>query len=259
MRTMSSYFPKWRCGAGFALITCVTMTWWMTRDAAAACMPVPPGLIGWWAGETNPNDVLGLNNGSVQGGTTFAAGEVGQAFVFDGTNGYAQVPDATALSPQVGQVGEMTLDAWVFMARLPQFDGPTGQANRAVVVKGSPGNWEYGFEIMTNGAPFFGVWQSGGNGYTSVSSTNSLSLGTWHHLAGTMRKGVFCRLYVDGQLVAESTSFSGDTTDGAAPLYFGRRGDGQYFDGAVDEVSLYGRALSSSEVNALFGAGTAGK
>ena len=228
------------------------------QGRAASCTPLPSGVVGWWAGEGNGNDVLGINNGSLQGGVSFVGGEVGQAFVFNGTNSYVQIPDARGLSPHVGPNGELTLELWLNFSQLPQYDVPTGQPNRAIVVKGSPGQWEYGFYITTNAQPVFAVWQLGGSGYTSVSA-NPLSSNQWHHLAGVLRKGQFAQLYVDGQLVGASTSFSGDTGEGSSPLYLGRRGDGQYFNGAVDEVSLYGRALGAGEVAAIYNAGAAGK
>jgi hypothetical protein len=241
------------------LLLVLAVLWLPWARGRADCLPLPPGLLGAWSGDGTAADLLGVNHGTLLGGATFAPGKVGPAFLFNGTNSYVQVADAAGLSPLVGPLGELTLEAWVFLPRLPQFDVPTGQANRAVVVKGSPGNWEYGFEITTNGTPFFAAWQANGNGYAVASTTNVLTLGQWHHLAGTLRKGVFCRLYVDGQVVAVSTSFSGDTSDGSSPLYFGRRGDGQYFDGSVDEVAVYGRALSGSEVSAIYNAGANGK
>ena len=64
-----------------------------------ACPP-PAGLVGWWPGDGNANDIVGTNNGMLQGGATAtAAGVVGQAFSFDGTNGYVQIPDSPALRP----------------------------------------------------------------------------------------------------------------------------------------------------------------
>ena len=48
------------------------------------CTPPPPGMVAWWPGEGNANDIRGGNNGTPQGGVTFPAGEVGQAFSFDG-------------------------------------------------------------------------------------------------------------------------------------------------------------------------------
>src|SRR5450631_1074757 len=90
-----------------------------SSPAWAACISPPGGLAGWWAGESNANDVLGFNPGTIQGNTVFQAGEVGQGFVFDGTNGYVQIPDAYGLSPHLGQAGELTLECWVLMPRLP--------------------------------------------------------------------------------------------------------------------------------------------
>ncbi len=229
-----------------------------TQDASAACTPLPPGAIGWWSGEGNANDVLGLNNGTNVLGVGFAAGEVGQAFVFNGTNNYIQIPDSSALSPHVGSVGELTIEAWIFLPRLPQFDAVTGQANRSIVVKGSPGQWEYGLFMNTNGVPTFNVWQANGNVYSSATGI-SITTNVWHHLAGVLNKGQYVRLYVDGQLVSEATSFSGNTSDGTSPLFIGRRGDGQNLDGMVDEVTVYGRDLSSAEIAGIFAAGASGK
>lgn len=225
---------------------------------AAGCTPLPPGAVGWWAGEANANDGLGIANGTNVSGVTFAPGKVGQAFVFNGTNSYVQIPDSIQLSPHAGTAGELTLEAWVFLPRLPQFDTTTGQANRAIVVKGGPGQWEYGFYVTTNGTPVFGVWQANGSGYASASAP-IISTNAWHHLAGVLRKGQFVRLYVDGQLASESASFSGATSDGTSPLYIGRRGDGQFLDGMVDEVAVYGRALSAGEIGAVYAAGSSGK
>ncbi|HWI56573.1 MAG TPA: LamG domain-containing protein, partial [Bacillota bacterium] len=224
----------------------------------AGCVSPPAGILAWWAGEGSGADALGLNSGTLQGGVTFAPGQVGQTFVFNGTNSFLQVPDSRLLSPHVGPSGELTLEAWVLVPRLPRFDTPTSQPNRAIAVKGSPGQWEYGFSITTNAQPAFSLWQSGGSGYSGASGA-PLTTNAWHHLVGVLRKGQFVRLYVDGQLAGESTSFSGDTFEGSSPLYIGRRGDGQYFDGSVDELSLDGRALSSAEIAALYAAGPAGK
>lgn len=230
------------------------------HQAGAACIALPPGAIGWWAGENNANDNFGLNNGTNVLGASFAAGRVGQAFVFNGTNNYIQIPDSSALSPHVGSVGELTVEAWVFLPRLPQFDTATGQANRSIVVKGSPGQWEYGLFITTNGNPVFNCWQAGGSLYAGASSTNTtLTTNTWYHLTGVLAKGQFIRLYVNGQLVNETASFSGNTSDGSSPLYIGRRGDGQYFDGMVDEVTVYGRALGAVEISGVYAAGGSGK
>jgi hypothetical protein len=225
----------------------------------AACVPPPSGLIGWWKAEAGANDVRGIFPGAVQGDVSFTSGKVGQAFRFNGTNNWVQVPDANELSPHTGNSGELTLEAWVYFERVPKYDTATGQGNRAIAVKGNASNWEYGLYITTNMIPVFGSWQLNGNGYASAAPTNAITTNQWYHLAGVLRKGQSARLYLNGLLVAENTAFSGDTANGTSPFYIGRRGDGQWFDGLVDEVTLYGRALNAAEVAAVYAANADGK
>jgi hypothetical protein len=248
-------WPKMPFGIAFV---CLVFVGVVEQGRAAGCVPPPAGIVSWWRAEGNGADDLGVSSTTNLVGVSFAAGEVGQAFVFNGTNSYVQIPDSPALSPHAGPSGELTLEAWVNLPRLPQFDTGTAQGNRAIVVKGGAGQWEYGFYVTTNATPVFGVWQNNGNGYASAYNP-TITTNAWHHLAGVLRKGQFARLYIDGVLVSESTSFSGDTYDAGSPLYIGRRGDGQYLDGLVDEVAVYGRALSSAEIATLYAAGSSGK
>src|SRR5437868_5248491 len=52
----------------------------------AACTAPPAGMVGWWPGENNANDIKGASNGTLQGSVTFPAGEVGQAFGLNGSD-----------------------------------------------------------------------------------------------------------------------------------------------------------------------------
>ena len=69
----------------------------LTVNPPPPCAPPPSGLVSWWPGEGNANDIMGNNNGFLQGGMSFTAGEVGQAFNFDGTSGYVSIPDRLLL------------------------------------------------------------------------------------------------------------------------------------------------------------------
>src|SRR5260370_32279240 len=51
-----------------------------TGGGGSACLNPPSNGVSWWAGDGNANDANAVNNGTVQGGTSFAAGQVGQAF-----------------------------------------------------------------------------------------------------------------------------------------------------------------------------------
>src|SRR5262249_47652088 len=56
-------------------------------DTGNQCLPPPAGLVSWWPGDGNTDDVVGGNIGTALGGVTFGAGEVGQAFNFNGIDG----------------------------------------------------------------------------------------------------------------------------------------------------------------------------
>src|SRR5208282_1807859 len=73
------------------------------------CATVPAALISWWAGEGNAQDSLGANNGMLVNGATFGAGEVGQAFSFDGVSDYVKIPK----SPSLDVGSELTIDFWM--------------------------------------------------------------------------------------------------------------------------------------------------
>ena len=53
------------------------------------CVPPPSSLVSWWPGDGHAEDIGDSNDGSLQGGATFAPGVVGQAFTFDGVSGAA--------------------------------------------------------------------------------------------------------------------------------------------------------------------------
>ena len=66
------------------------------------------GLVAWWPGDGNANDIVGGNHGTLSGGATFTGGMVGQSFSFPTTNSAIKLPPAA-----VNGLGDVTLDAWV--------------------------------------------------------------------------------------------------------------------------------------------------
>ena len=81
-------------------------------------------MVSWWRAENDANDVFNLNHGSLQGGADFAAGEVGQAFSFDGTSSYVSVARAGGLNPGVN---DFSYDGWVNFS--------TGSGKRTIYVQ----------------------------------------------------------------------------------------------------------------------------
>ena len=234
-----------------------------------SCTPPPSGMISWWPGDGNANDIINTNNGILQGGATATnAGVVGQCFGFDGTNGYVQIPDSPSLHPT-----NLTVEAWVLFSSLNS-SGSANPGHQYIVFKQND-NYAYfeGFSLgkdrynhvphppSTNGDVFyFDVTSSDGSQSAEADSAVTVTTNVWYHVAG-VRGTNFVQIYVNGQLQGQSSvSFSQNYSN--LPVYFGSSGE-SYWDGKLagqlDEVSIYNRALSSNEITAIYNAGAGGK
>src|SRR5579864_8859362 len=80
-----------------------------------ACTPAPSGLVSWWPGDNEANDVTGTNDGTVNG-STFALGEVNQAFSFDGSGAFVSVNDSQSL--RFNAATGFTFDFWINPSRI---------------------------------------------------------------------------------------------------------------------------------------------
>jgi Concanavalin A-like lectin/glucanases superfamily/Bacterial TSP3 repeat len=219
----------------------------------------PPGLASWWPGESNTLDIVSGNNGTAYGTLGYAAGEVGQAFQFDGTSAYISVPASSSLN--VGTNGGMTFEGWVKPAStsapspIAEWNnggtnfGPALWVSEPSSLGGSgPGSIDCDI-IDTNGIPHMLASASG-----LLSSTN-----TFYHIAVTYDKtSGIGTLYLNGTNVA-STNFGGFTPATAYGLILGGRPSWYYYGGLLDEMSLYRVALSSNQIEAIYAAGPAGK
>ena len=87
--------------------------------ALLAAVAAPSGLVSWWQAENSGADVMGLNNASLYNGATYAAGEVGNAFRFDGVDDRGQLADADNLK----FTASMTIEGWVKVNAFPAEHG----------------------------------------------------------------------------------------------------------------------------------------
>ena len=227
----------------------------------AACLPAPAGLVGWWPGDGNANNVLGTNNGTLQAGATASGpGVVGTAFNFDGTNNYVSVPESAILKPP-----NLTLEAWVRFTGLDSSGTAAPVGVQYIVFKQNSRSGDFeGFSLVkerVSGSDHFTfqVTSAAGVG-VDVTSTTLISTGVWYHVAA-VRGSNFIQLFVNGQLERQTNvAFAQDY--GTLPLYFGSTGQSFWdrkFRGTLDEVSLFNRALATNEIAAIYAAGADGK
>jgi hypothetical protein len=152
------------------------------------------------------------------------------------------VADAASLD----LTGAMTIEAWVYPTVAPS-------GWRTVVAKEQSGAVTYFLHACSSSAnrPATGATVAGAE--QILSGGSRLAANTWTHLAATY-DGAMQRLYVNGAEVA-SRAQSGQIGVSTGPLRIGGNGVwGEYFQGRIDEVRVYGRALTPAQIQADMGA-----
>jgi hypothetical protein len=218
---------------------------------SGGCTPPPSGMVGWYPGDGNANDISGTqNHGMFVNGATTAPGMVLQAFSFDGVNDYVEMPAHAAQDPTT----TATLDAWVFFNQTPSAAG----RHMEFISKGSFGS-DLDLGALTDNRFYLYV----GGGGINVGSTTIIQTGVWYHVAGTW-DATGLRMYVNG--VLENTNPILNLTRAPQPTRQLSIGNGTEFDrsdrwfsGLIDEAEIINRALSLAEIQAIFNAGSAGK
>jgi hypothetical protein len=216
--------------------------------AHAAILSKPPnnnGLVGWWTFDEGAGTVAhdfsgGSNTGSINGTALWVPGKRGRALNFDGVSNYV----VANLIPAVTKTGTYTFSAWVktnSTASQSIFDNPGSSGNCSdrngmIYSRTVTGDLEFGY--------YDGVSWTGASG---LMSTNA-----WHHVVGINNAGVVS-LYIDG--VLQSGTNAPYATCGSS-LQIGQTfSQGMPFSGQIDDARFYSRALSASDVLALYRAG----
>jgi len=210
-----------------------------------------PAPIARWSMDESSGNVAFDSSGHFHDGTLInsplrASGKIGGGLHFNGVDQYVSVPDSDSLSPHVGPTGEMSVSGWI------QFSSIPANARQPLLCKGSSNNWEYELTVYPNANAAFNMVQSNSVPYAEPKG-GTVTTGLWHHLAGTMKKGVSVKAWLDGVLVDTRTSFSGDTTNCAAPVHLGRIGPlaVEFLDGYLDEIQIFDKELSPAQVQNL--------
>lgn len=241
----------------------------------AACLSPPPdGLVAWWTFDANGTDIQsGLNGALRNGAMAGASGLVNGALNLDGNNDFVDVPDDAALTIQSG----LTLDAWVNPTTLE--DPMTSEPDDAAIVSkynSSPGvaevSWYFGH--FGNGHLRLTVCEAWPADCTAVDTDETvLTESCWHLVAATFdataAPGEQAKIYVDGAEVASSQNPDVNGTvqsiaDSSVPVRVGTFTpiggvEANFWHGLIDELEIYGRTLSPSEIADIYNAGARGK
>ncbi len=197
------------------------------------------GLAGYWKFDGNFNDASGNNNNGTQsGGVSFASGKQDQAGSFDGSDDYVNAGNNSSLN----FTNSLTIAAWVktndiantTQGIMDKFDGSNGFFLR---------RWG-DFQILV---------KNGGTDYYTYDTTPTTE---WFYLAGVVDPtNNRLKFYVNGVLKKEVTGYYAPAT--ATNLLIGTTGpsaNGVRWNGLIDEVRIYNRALSATEIKAIYDA-----
>jgi subtilisin-like proprotein convertase family protein len=219
-------------------------------------------IVSWWPGEGDAQDLVGTNHGTVLMNVAYDTGMVGRAFRFAANAGLIEVATNTTLD----LTNQLTLEMW-FLAgtNLPYGGGMLGK--REDPFGTPPFGANYGASLSTAGLE---IWFNDTNrssvladppavgGYERLRFPTAPRTNEFHHFAGTFRQvaptQVELQIYLDGRLQATRVlpGVLRDTVNDA-PLLIGATLDGvDGFNGLLDEITLYRRALSAEEIAQIY-------
>ena len=206
-------------------------------------------LIAYWNLDEGGGHINDLSGNEISG-TNFVNGPVwedesecmfGKCMSFLGADDYVNLGDDSRFE----SIPEITVSAWIKTT-----DSTT---NKAIVSKNCGGDSSWGIRLTSNVAR----WSLDADSTVHISASSTLNDGVWHHIVGTY-DGATSKVYHDG-VEENSVAVSGLIDNSNEFVALGRFGhsdcNGLDFDGYLDDVKIYGRALSASEVEQLYETG----
>jgi len=233
------------------------------------------GLVGYWSfdGNTMYNNVADLsgngNHGLLQPTNATSSmktvGKIGQGLRFDGSTSYVDSRN----NPSVQITGALTMASWV---NIKAFPTNTVATWKTILSKGNifgnPDVVGYGLGLYSSGGVQYLSASFGSNGLTSMSVAVAQSasginqVNQWYYVVATWdgttnTNGM--KVFVNGVLNGQGTASVTNLTDKGYNLALGKNAAGAsyFFNGLIDDVRIYNRALNPSEIKALYKMGQA--
>lgn len=222
----------------------------------ASAQDITTGLVGHWKFDegagTTAGDSSGNNNtGILTNGPTWTTGKIGGAVNIGGGSQQVTVPDTASLDV----TGTLTVSLWIKPTTLP-----TG--NAGFLSKAAGGDRAYSLNgnlSSSSKQPQFWISRDGDSSTkNTVTGTNILTTNTWYHVVGVFQPSVSAQLYMNAAVNAQiTTGIYASIHNSAAPLRIGFNSDtSESFNGAIDDVRVYNRALTASEVQTIYNLGS---
>jgi hypothetical protein len=194
------------------------------------------------------------NNATIIGAIR-TSGYFGNACDFNGTSDYVDC----GINPELEISGELSVSAWIYAdSGADSTDQQRVIASRYKWQSGGTGKgWYLGSSWQGNNLQFNIYNGSGTHGVTVYNDffTRKQYLNQWVHVVGVFKPGEYIKLYINGECVATDSSDVPNSIPyvPSTSIVIGKRSDANYFfDGKIDEVKVYTKTLSLSEVKTLY-------
>jgi hypothetical protein len=244
-----------------AFITAIIAVLLSSIQEVPACSPVPSGLVGWWKADGDANDSIAANNGVIQN-VGFTNGVVDRAFVFYGYSSSPHSRISVPDQPAFELTDSLSIEGWINPA------GAGGQSGVILWRGDCRGGYDpYFFQMHGDNTLGFYI-EDGSPNAASVTTSAPLANNQWYHVAATLDGNTGnMSIYINGVLAAQTNTSMrpfGPLISSLEPtIGIGNVGTSCWdyvpFNGYIDEISLYSRALSQSEIEAIYNAGNSGK
>jgi len=178
------------------------------------------------------SEILQMYEEGVPKHLNYVEGRYGNAVQFDGVSDFVNIPATSSLSP----ASAVSIGAWMKW---------NGGANNVIVIDRIGSNDGYGLWLTNANRIAMDL-----NGGSAIAASQSpLIPGQWYHITGTYDK-TYARIYVNGVLEA-STAYAADISYSPEPNFrLGYdNGNNRYFNGSIDEVRIWNRSLTASEIS----------
>jgi hypothetical protein len=208
-------------------------------------------LVAWWkfdeANGTTAFDSAGSNNGNLINGPNWTTGTIDGALSFDGINDYVDVPDNAAL--RFTKSDSFSVCSWV---------NPVSTGEILCKMQSGSQHGLFTYEVQWNSTSQsfdFALCNSGNYYIVVVTPSGSAPPGSWYHVT-CVYQNKNATIYLNGEL--KGSGYFNSNPSGAADknLEIGVRAYGSvkenYFNGTLDDVRIYNRALTADEVALLY-------
>jgi len=222
--------------------------------AAATCVVPPASQISWWTGDVDATDLYGVNNPSAVSAVTLVPAKVSDGFKL-GKGGHIDIPASPTLANQ-----KFTWNAWVE----PAGPGPNDDNFGSIIIDQHIDNTDSSVELAWRATDNRFLFIFGNVESEIIASSDAFPIGAFYLVTATYDGATF-RLYVNGVLEgsfaeAKKIAYSSRTWEiGSTDAVVRAQGLPRTWNGVIDEVEAFKVALSASQIQSIFKAGSTGK